>query len=126
MKLSNWMIAKAIVEFVFGAGFVLFPGNLGSLFGMNLDAAGTSMAQLFGAMFIFGSIVMWSAHNQPASEPAVGGIIVAVIASNTLGFLVALFATLSGVWNALGWLPVALFLVFGLGFAYLRFARQAT
>lgn len=125
MKLSNWMAAKAIVEVIFGIGFVLIPGTIASLFGMTLDPAGALMAQLFGTAFIFGSIVLWLARNEPASDAAMGGIILAVVVSNAIGFLVTLFATLSGVWNMLGWLPVALFLVFGLGFATFQFGRRA-
>jgi hypothetical protein len=37
--------------------------------------------------------------------------------------VVTLLASLSGVWNALGWLPVVLYLVFGLAFAYFLFSR---
>ena len=125
MKLSNWMAAKAIVEVVFGIAFVLMPGAVATLFGMSLDPAGTLMAQLFGSAFIFGSMVLWLARNEPASDAAMRGIILAVIASNAIGFLVTFFATLSGVWNVLGWLPVALYLVFGLAFAYFQFGKRA-
>ena len=125
MKLSNWMAAKAIVEVIFGIGFVLIPGAVASLFGMTLDPAGTLMAQLFGTAFIFGSMVLWLARNEPASDAAMGGIILAVVVSNAIGFLVTFFATLSGVWNVLGWLPVALYLVFGLAFAYFQFGKRA-
>jgi len=125
MKLSNWMAAKAIVEVVFGIGFVLMPGTVASIFGMTLDPGGALMAQLFGTAFIFGSMVLWLARNEPASDAAMRGIILAVVVTNAIGFLVTLMATLGGVWNMLGWLPVALYLVFGLGFAYFQFGRQA-
>ncbi len=125
MKLSNWMAAKAIVEVIFGVGFVLMPGTVASVYGMTLDPAGALMAQLFGVAFIFGSMVLWLARNEPAGDAAVRGIILAVVVSNTLGFLVCLFATLSGVWNALGWLSVALYLVFGLAFASFLFGKRA-
>ena len=121
MKLSNWMGAKAIIEVIFGIGFVLIPGALASLYGMTLDPAGALMAQLFGVAFIFGSMVLWLALNEPAGDAAMRAIIV----SNTLGVLVTLFATLSGVWNVLGWLPVALYLVFGLAFANFQFRKRA-
>jgi hypothetical protein len=125
MKLNNWMAAKAIVEVVFGIGFVLMPGAVASILGMNLDPAGALMAQLFGTAFIFGSMVLWLARNEPASDAAMRAIILAVVVSNAIGFIVTLVATLGGVWNMLGWLPVALYLVFGLGFAYFQFGRRA-
>jgi hypothetical protein len=126
MKLKYWMAAKAIVEVIFGIGFVLLPVTLGSLFGMTLDPGGALMAQLFGATFIFGSIVLWLARNLTESDVAARAIIIAVVVSNTIGFIVTLIASLSGVWNALGWLPVALYLVFGLAFAYFLFFKRTS
>jgi len=124
MKLSYWMAAKAVVEIIFGIGFVLMPTTVASVFGMNLSPSGALMAQLFGAAFIFGSIVLWLARNAPSSEAAIRAIVTAVVVSNAIGFIVTLLATLSGVWNALGWLPVLLYLVFGLGFAYFLFVKK--
>jgi len=126
MKLKYWMAAKAIVEVIFGIGFVLLPVALGSLFGMILDPGGALMAQLFGTAFIFGSIVLWLARNLTESDVAARAIIIAVVVSNTIGFIVTLIASLSGVWNALGWLPVALYLVFGLAFAYFLFFKRTS
>jgi len=123
MKLSYWMAAKAVVEVVFGIGFVLMPTTLGGLYGMNLTPSGVLMAQLFGTAFIFGSIVLWFARNASRSDAALQAIVLAVVISNTIGFIVTLLATLSGVWNVLGWLPVGLYLVFGLGFAYFQFIK---
>jgi hypothetical protein len=126
MKLKYWMAAKAIVEVIFGIGFVLLPVALGSLFGMILDPGGALMAQLFGTAFIFGSIVLWLARNLTESDVAARAIIIAVVVSNTIGFIVTLIASLSGAWNALGWLPVALYLVFGLAFAYFLFFKRTS
>jgi hypothetical protein len=124
MKLSLWMAAKAVVEVVFGIGFVLVPVKLGSIFGMELSPEGALMGQLFGAAFIFGSIVLWFARNVSRSDVAARAIITAVVLGNAIGFIVTLLATLNGVWNTLGWLPVALYLIFGSGFAYFLFARK--
>jgi hypothetical protein len=79
------------------------------------------MAQLFGSAFIFGSIVLWFCQNLDRDDAAMRAIMTAVVVSNAIGFVVTLMASLAGVWNALGWLPVALYLVFGLAFAYMRY-----
>ena len=126
MKLKYWMTAKAIVEVIFGISWVLLPVTLGSLLGMTLNPGGALMAQLFGAAFIFSSIVLWLARNLTESDVAARAIIIAVVVSNTIGFIVTLIASLSGVWNALGWLPVALYLVFGLAFAYFLFFKRTS
>ena len=123
MKLSYWMAAKAVVEVVFGIGFVLMPRFVGKTFGMTFDDPGILMAQLFGAAFIFGSIVLWLARNVDRDDVACRAILIGVVVSNAIGFVVTLLATLNGVWSALGWLPVALYLVFGLAFAYFLFMK---
>jgi hypothetical protein len=125
MKLSLWMAAKAVVEVVFGIGFVLFPVKLGLVFGMELSPSGILMAQLFGTAFIFGSIVLWLARNVLVTDVAGRAIITSVVVSNAIGFIITLLASIHGVWNAFGWLPVVLYLVFGLGFAYFLFARKS-
>jgi len=124
MKLNYWMIAKAIVVVIFGIGFVLVPSALASLYGMTLDDAGILMARLFGGGFIFEAIVLWMARNTDRDDAACKGIIIGVVVSNTIGFIVCLLATLAGTWNALGWLSVALYLVFGLAFAYFWFFKK--
>jgi hypothetical protein len=126
MKLSTWMAAKAVIVMVFGIGFVLIPQPLGSLYALSLDPGGILMARLFATAFIFEGIVLWLAKNAQASDPTIRAIVIAVAVSNAIGFVVTLLATLAGVWNALGWLSVALYLVFGLAFAYFLFAKPST
>jgi hypothetical protein len=123
MNLRFWMAAKAIVEVVFGIGFVAMPAYLADLFGMDFNDTGILMARLFGTAFIFGAIVLWLAQNAAQAEKALQAIVIGVILSNTIGFVVSLMASLAGTWNALGWLPVGLYLVFGLVFAYFLFSK---
>ena len=125
MKLKYWMVAKAIVVAIFGIGFVLIPELLGSIYGMTLDAAGALMARLFGGAFILEAIVLYWARNTDRDDVACRGIMIGVVVSNAIGFIVCLLATLAGTWNALGWLSVALYLVFGLAFAYFLFFKKS-
>ena len=124
MSLRFWMAAKAIVEVVFGVGFVAAPVWVAKLFAMDLDETGTLMARLFGTVFIFGAIALWMGQNAPRSDKALKGIVLAVVVSNIIGFVITLMASLAGTWNALGWLPVALFLVFFLAFSYFLFFKR--
>lgn len=123
MSLKLWMVLKAIVVVIFGIGFVVVPVWLGSIYGMTLDKQGALMAQLFGTAFIFEAIVLWLGKNFP--WPEAQKIVIGVTLSNAIGFVVSLIATLNGVWNALGWLSVGLFLVFGLVFAYFWFIKKS-
>ena len=123
MKLSNLMAIKAIIVVVFGVGFVLIPTTLLSFYGVTLDPGGVYMTQLFGAAFILLGILLWFARTASASDVALRAIVLAVAVGDTIGFIVALLAQLSGVVNALGWITVALYLLLALGFGYFRFAK---
>jgi protein-S-isoprenylcysteine O-methyltransferase Ste14 len=57
--------------------------------------------------------------------PEAQKIVIAVVISNVVGFVVSLLATLAGTWNAVGWLSVGLYLVFGLVFAYFLFIKKS-
>ena len=124
MVLKYWMIAKAIVVAIFGIGFVVIPGVLAGIYGMTFDPVATLMARLFGGGFIFEAIVLWMARNTDRDDAACKGIMTGVVLSNAIGFVVCLLATLAGTWNSVGWLSVALFLVFDLGFAYFLFFKK--
>jgi hypothetical protein len=124
MKLSYWMIAKAIVVVIFGIGFVVIPSVLAGIYGMSFDPVSTLMARLFGGGFIFEAIVLWFARNTGRNDAAGKGILWGVVISNLIGFIVCLLATLAGTWNSLGWLSVALYLIFGLAFAYFLFIKK--
>lgn len=124
MKLNYWMIAKAIVVLVFGIGFVLVPDSLAAVYGMAFDPVAALMARLFGGAFILEAIVLWYARNTDRDDAACRGIMLGVVVSNAIGFIVCLLATLAGTWNVLGWLSVALYLVFGAAFAYFLFSKK--
>lgn len=125
VKLSQLMIIKALITLVFGFGFVLVPKAVMSLYGVTLDPAGAMMAQFVGAAFLLLSIVLWLARNAPYSEVTLRAFVLAIVIGDTIGFIVALLAQLSGVPNALGWLNVALWLLLALGFGYIRFIKKS-
>jgi hypothetical protein len=123
MKLSYLMAVKAVICVVFGIGMVLIPGPMFSLYGMTLTPGTSGIAQLFGAAFILLSILLWSARNAPGSDVALRAIVLAVVVGDTIGFIVALLAQLSGAMNALGWVTVAFYLLLALGFGYFQFVK---
>lgn len=123
MKLSYWMVAKAIIVLLFGIGFILLPNMLAPMYGMTLNPAGVLMGQLFGASFVFEGIILWLCRNLTRADVAMQAILLGVVVSNVIGFVVTLLATLANVWNSLGWLPVLLYLVFALAFAYFKWIK---
>jgi hypothetical protein len=126
MKLSNLMAFKSIVCFVFGIPMLLAPVPLLTLFGVALDAGGSLIAQLLGAMVILLGTLLWLARNATASDAALRAIVFAVVVGDTIGFVVLLLGQLAGLTNVLGWVNVAIWLFFAVSFAYFQFARPVT
>ncbi|MBF8284526.1 MAG: hypothetical protein HW378_3441 [Anaerolineales bacterium] len=125
MKLSTWLTIAAVVAVVFGLAFVLVTGPLLSFYGITLDKAGTLVAQLFGAALIGFAVLNWFARGVTDRE-AQRAILLGNLASDTVGFVMALIGQLAGVANALGWSTVALYLLLALGFAYFQFMKPST
>ena len=125
MKLSTWLTISAVVAVVFGLAFVLVTGPLLSVYGITLDKAGTLVAQLFGASLLGFAVLNWFARGVTDRE-ARQAILLANLASDTVGFVMALIGQLAGVANALGWSTVALYLLLALGFAYFQFMKPST
>ena len=126
MKLSTLMATKAVIIVVFGIGFILMPTTIMSVYGVALNPGGAAMTQLLGASFIVLSILLWFARNAPSSDVALRAIVLGVFIGDTIGFIVALLAQLSGIFNALGWMTVALYLLLALGFGYFQFVKPTT
>lgn len=123
MKLGNLLMAGAVVTLIFGLSLVLFPVALFSLYGITANDAGIVLARLFGAAFLGFTVLNWSARNAADSE-VLRGIVLANLLMDAVGFVATLLGQLAGLANALGWSFVALYLLFGLGFAYFQFMRR--
>jgi len=125
MKLSSFLAIKAIISLVYGIGMVLVPAAFLPLYGITLDPAGTFMARAVGATLIGIGLVCWFARNI-ADRAGLQGIILALFILDTIGFIVALHAQLSGLMNALGWSDVGIWLLLALGLGYFRFLKPNT
>lgn len=119
MKISGFLIIKAIISLVFGIGFALFPSAVMSMYGVTLDASGNLVGQFAGAALIGIGLICWFARQ--ADKSALRSITQSLFIGDTVGFIVALIGQLGGVMNALGWITVAIWLFLALGLGYFRF-----
>lgn len=124
MKLTTLFIAYAFVSALFGLAFVFAPDASLALYGITLSPGGSALTRLFGAAFIEFALLSWFLRNSGDSE-ARQAIILALFLGEAVGFVVALFGQLSGVANALGWLTVAMYLLFALGFGYFQLVKPS-
>jgi hypothetical protein len=123
MKLSNFLVVKAVISLAFGIVFALMPAAAMSLYGVTLDPAGILMARFLGACLIGIGLICWL--DRDADPQALQGITLALCIGDTVGFIVALLGQLSGLTNALGWVNVVIWLLLALGLGYFRFLKPS-
>jgi hypothetical protein len=117
MKLKTLIVIMSLFSLVWGAGFLLLPVQLWSLYGVALDSQGIYMARMLGVVFFMLGLILWFARNDPGSQSS-RAIVLGLFAGNLIGFVVSLVGQLSSEISALGWMGVASYLLLGLGFGY--------
>jgi uncharacterized membrane protein len=119
------MVIYAIVSAAFGLGFVLMPGQILPIYGVEPDAALRLIGQFFGAVLISLALLTWLVRNLSDSDTR-RAIVLALFVGETIGFILALLGQLKGVFNALGWSVVVVYLFFALGLAYFQFSKPTS
>lgn len=117
MKFKTMMIIKAIVCLSLGLPILIVPVFLYSLFGASINAGGVFAAREYGASLIGNLLLTWYGRNLIESAPRYA-IALALCAYDAIGFVVTLFAIISGVLGPLGWFAAAIYLFFAIGFGY--------
>ena len=125
MKFSTFMVIYALVSAVFGMGFVLMPGQLLPIYGVEPDAALRLIGQFFGAALLSLALLSWLARNLSDSESR-RAIVLALLVGEAIGFIFALIGQFNGILNVLGWSVVIVYLIFTLGLAYFQFSKPAS
>lgn len=123
MRLYRFLVIKAGISLVFGLSFLLIPVETISLYGVPLDPIGAYVARYFGALLVGIGFICWFAR-LCTGYLEIQGILLSLFIADTLGFLIALFAQLSGAFNPLGWVNVAIWLFLAVGLGYFRFINQ--
>ena len=118
MKLRTFFTIKAIITAGFALSLLLFPATIWGVFGVTMPAEGVIFAHYIGASFIAISLVCWLNRDAPVSAQQNATLTLAV--TDTIGFLVSLFAQLKGIPNAWGWVTMLLWLSLAAGNIYYR------
>jgi len=117
MKLNTLIIIMALLSLLWGAGFILLPGPMWSMYGLTLDSSGTYVSRELGTIFFMLGVILWFARNAPGSQ-ALRAIVLGLFIGNALGFVVTLIGQFSSGVNAMGWVGAMLYLLLALGFGY--------
>ena len=126
MRFRTMMVSKAAVCVLLGVPILIAPVFAFSLFGISLDAGGAVPAREYGASMMGNLLLTWFGRNAPESDLR-RVIAAALCVYDAIGLVVALVAVITGVMGLLGWLAVAIYLFFAIGFGYFWLtAKRAT
>jgi hypothetical protein len=124
MKLKTLMIIKAVVCITLGALLLVVPGFVYSIFGASVNDGGAYAGREYGAALLGMFLLTWYARDAGESQGR-RAIILHLFVYDALGVVITLIAQISGLFNALGWSVVALYLFFAVGYGYYWFAQPA-
>lgn len=117
MKLKTLILIMALLSLLWGAGFLLLPGPMWSIYGLTLDANGIYVSRELGAVFFMIGLILWFARNDPSAQ-SLRAITLGLFMGNALGFVVTLIGQFSTDVNAMGWVGIVMYLLLALGFGY--------
>jgi hypothetical protein len=123
MTLKRLFMLNAAIAGGYGLALLLVTDPILDLYGITPNPEGVYMARWFGLELFAIGLTTWLARD--AAESAAGRAVArALTVTYGLGVVLAAWGTLSGPFNALGWIAVALNLLLASGFAYAQLAES--
>ena len=117
MKLNTLILIMALLSLLWGAGFILLPEAMWSMYGLTLDSNGIYISRELGAVFFTLGAILWLARNDPGLQVR-RALALGLFIGNALGFVVTLIGQFSTSVNAMGWVGAMLYAMLALGFGY--------
>ena len=127
MNLKHLFIINAIIALGYALGELFVPETLGSIYGFE-DTANPELmltARYFGWGLLAVGLICALAANTPPSE-AKQAIVKALFIAQIVGVAVSLMGTINGVFNAMGWSAVIIYLFMAAGYGYFWFIKPET
>jgi hypothetical protein len=118
--LKTTFLVHFIVALLFGLGFLLIPGAVGSFYGLNVQEP--EIYRLLGGAMLGFAISSWLSYKASGWE-SVRIVVVMEIVWATLGTLVMLYALLLAGFPALGWLNAIILAAFAIAFGRFYFQK---
>ena len=125
MTLKRLFVLNGVIAAGYGIALLVATSPILDIYGITPNPEGVYMARWFGVGLLAIGLVTWLARE--ATEDAGGRAIARALAvTYGIGVVLALWGTLSGPFNALGWIAVGLNLLLGAGFAWSQLVRPST
>jgi hypothetical protein len=125
MTRKRLFVLNAAIAAGYGIALLVAANPILDLYGITPTPEGVYMARWFGVELLAIGLVTWLARD--ATESVAGRAITRALAvTYGIGVLLALWGTLFGPFNTLGWIAVALNLLLGSGFAAFQLSKPTT
>lgn len=124
MRLNTLLLIAGLLALVFGLGFLLAPGALLPLYGIETAAGTVLMSRFFGVALVNLGLAVYLLRDvrEPAAQR---GLVLAGVVGSAAGLAVALLGQFGGLVNAMGWSTVAIYGLLLLGYASHMRARPS-
>jgi ABC-type transport system involved in multi-copper enzyme maturation permease subunit len=120
MKLRNLYLLNSVICLVFALGLLLMTPVMLGLFGMDITRDATTLGQLLAVELVVGGLITLLARDviDPKARSAIN---YSNMVAGVLGFVVALNATLTGVFGWFGYVILVIYAFIAVAFAYFQF-----
>ena len=124
MNYKLMFTVNALFAFVLGVALLFAPVMMLGVFNAEEYKAFQFLAQFFGFAMISFGLLLWFTK-EVSDEKIEKEMGYALFASSVLGLIVALLATFHqhALLREKGWIPILIYLLFALGYAYLLFMK---
>ena len=122
MNYRTMFLINALIAVLLGLGFLAVPNRVLGQFGVDEYAATKLASQFFGTAMLALGLLLWFAKDV-AEENLQKGMAIAMMVGASAGLIITAVGTTSGVLRSNGWSAMLVYLLFGLGYAYLVFMK---
>jgi hypothetical protein len=125
MTRKRLFVLNGVIAGGYGIALLVAARPILDVYGITPNPEGTYMARWFGLGLLAIGLSTWLARD--AADSAGGQAVARALAvTYGIGVVLALWGTLFGPFNALGWIAVGLNLLLGSGFAWSQLIRPRT
>jgi hypothetical protein len=124
MTLRRLFVLNGVIAGGYGIALLFVAGPILDVYGITPNQEGVYMARWFGVGLFAIGLTTWLARNAAESAGA-EAVARSFAVAYGVGVVLALWGTLFGPFNALGWIAVGLNLLLGSAFAYFQFIKPS-
>ena len=117
MTSRSLLTITAVVAVLYGLGFVLIPDTINAIYGVPSDPHTALYTRFFGSALLGFGVINWFAKDF-GSWDAIRGVLVGIVVTTAIGGLIALFAVVTGLSNAMTWTSVLVYALLLVGAVY--------